>query len=709
MKSQERTWLIILAAIALIVKLGYLFWALDNPTSVGHLSVDALYHYKWASLIASGEFLTNAPYFRAPLYPFITALLLKISGDSLIFIRLVQLLAGCLTLIIIYRIASAVAGRMAGILSFLFFLLYPITTYYEGELLLDSIFTLFALLSLYFFIYKKDDRDRPLMAGLFFALAALTRPTILVFLPVVAIYYLCRWPLPQARRETIKALVLFLIITTVLIAPVTIINYLASDQLILISYQGGVNFHIGNNPEADGLSSTLPEAGKDWDIEDADYLAYKESGRRLHYGEQSAFWYKKGLDYIIDNPGQAFKLFTRKLYFLFSGHEVSNNRPLDQVVFQNSLLSFLPIRFSILAALAILPLFLANDNRKTLYTLYGLVLLYGITVAVFFVSSRFRLPIVPLIAIIASWGLTSLWDTIREKQIDARLFFAVVGSAGFFILASSTIFPISLVNPEQSLFLRGNQSLRHGDFSTAVARFDSLVQWQPDYKNAHLNLGIARLKMGDVDNAAVGFRQELEHNPNSAEAANNLGVIFLLRQEDDSARFYCRQALRVKPYYTEAAINFLRTARRESNTETLKGVEEFRQEIRRANQDKPAYIFEEGLYFTDHKRINEAIDNHLRIVEILSIRQPSVTFDFAYNDAINPLDKYLKLACYQLGYLYGLSGDLEPSIRFSRRAIELDPDLKEAYINLISGYRSSGRVRLADSVATEYLSRWPDP
>ncbi len=707
MKTRDAAILLTLTAVALIIKLSYLFAALPEPASVGRLSVDALYHYKWASLIASGDFLTNAPYFRAPLYPFILALLLKISGGSLIFVRLMQLLAGCITLLLTYRIASKAAGKAAGITTFLLLLFYPMTTYFEGELLLDSIFTLFALASLYFFMNKKAGGERPLMPGLFFALAALTRPTILIFLPIIAIYYLRRWSEPKERREGLKALMLFAVIMVALIAPVTIVNYITSDQVILISYQGGINFYIGNNPEADGLSSTLPGVGKDWDLEDADYLAYKESGHRLRYGEQSYFWYKKGLSYILGHPGKAFELLGRRLYFMFSGHEVSNNQPLDEVVFGNRLLSWLPIRFSVLTALAILPLFLAQKNRRLLYLLYGLILIYGIAVALFFVSSRFRLPLAPLIAIAAGWGLTTLWQTIRQKQISYRLFFGIVSAGGIYIFASSAVFPVSLINPEQALFLRGNQALREGDYRAAETHFDSLIQKQPSYENAHLNLGIAYLKQGETDKAAAGFREEMEYNPNSAEAANNLGVIFLLRHEDDSALYYCRQALEIKPYYTEAAVNFLRAARADADPAAEAQIETVRQTIRRTNFDQPAYLFEEALYFTDKKRYPEAIDNQLRIVDVLSRRQASVSFDFNYSESGDERDRYLKLACYQLGYLYGLSGQMEPSIRFSRRAIELDPDLKEAYINLISGYRSLGETRQADSVSAVYMARWP--
>ena len=177
-----------LLGAAFCLKLGYLIYGLPDASSPAALSIDALFHYKWASLIASGEIFANTPYFRAPLYPFLLGLLLKVSGYSLMLVRLVQILAGCLTLFFIYRLSLNLFGKIAAIFAFLIYLLYPVTTYFEGELLLDSLFTLLSIASLYFLFMHSESGDRPLLGGLFFGLAALTRPTILAFLPLVAFY-----------------------------------------------------------------------------------------------------------------------------------------------------------------------------------------------------------------------------------------------------------------------------------------------------------------------------------------------------------------------------------------------------------------------------------------------------------------------------------------------------------------------------------------
>ena len=125
--------------------------------------------------------------------------------------------------------------------------------------------------------------------------------------------------------------------------------------------------------------------------------------------------------------------------------------------------------------------------------------------------------------------------------------------------------------------------------------------------------------------------------------------------------------------------------------------------------DRPSYLFEEGLYFSILKRYPEAIDNQLRLLGILGETRTTVSFSPTYSgQSILDRSSLPALANYQLGYLYGLTGDLPKSIHFSLRAIALNNNLKEAYINLISGYRSIGDEVAADSLAGLFLSRWPD-
>lgn len=696
-------WILILGAA---VKLCYFFNSEPELSIPTGLSIDALYHYRWASLIASGDIWTNAPYFRAPLYPFLLAGLLKLTGGLLPLVRLIQLFAGCLTLVLIYRIAMRLAGTTVAVLAAMLYLFYPITTFLEGELLLDAAFTLFGLTALYFILPDGEGRIRSGKSGIFFALASLTRPTILIFFPI-ALLYLWRRSRLMPSGTSRRLISCFIIAVLIFVAPVVIVNFVHSGQLILVSYQGGINFYIGNNPSADGMTSELPLIGQDWKLADADYLAHKESGRRLLYASQSNFWYRKGLNFCWSDPVSAFSLYARKTYLLFSGLDISDNRPLDQYVYGNPFLRFLPVRFSLLVVLAIVPLIAAPSTIRRTWIIYSIIVVYALTTAAFFVNSRFRLPLVPGMAILAATGIMAVWELIRQRRLGYRLFTALAVAAFLYYLLGTNLLRVSVSIPSEALFLRGNAALRAADYRLAKARFDSLLIISPGYPNAYLNLGIIAVKKGDLPQAIASFHAELLHYPRTAEAANNLAAVFLVQNQFDSSLSYSRQALELKPYYPEAAINLLRSRRPDTSADSL-GIDAIRTRIRPYLENHAGYIFEEGLYFADHKRFHEAITAQLGVIASLESRPTEVSFDAPFSPTVVDYDRLIKLSHYQLGYLYGVTGDFRESIKYSRDAIALDPDLREAYINLVSGYRALGDVDQADSVVSEYLARWPE-
>jgi len=61
---------------------------------------------------------------------------------------------------------------------------------------------------------------------------------------------------------------------------------------------------------------------------------------------------------------------------------------------------------------------------------------------------------------------------------------------------------------------------------------------------------------------------------------------------------------------------------------------------------------------------------------------------------------------YQLGFFAGKSGDLERSVECSRKALERDPELQAAYVNLSTALRALGRQAEADSVAAAATARF---
>ncbi|MFZ5979691.1 MAG: hypothetical protein ACOYVF_03585 [Candidatus Zixiibacteriota bacterium] len=80
----------------------------------------------------------------------------------------------------------------------------------------------------------------------------------------------------------------------VIILPVTIRNYIVADDTVFIAWQGGYNFYIGNNRDADGYSASVPGIFPTWNsaYREQVVIAEKSMGRGLKKSEVSDFWYR---------------------------------------------------------------------------------------------------------------------------------------------------------------------------------------------------------------------------------------------------------------------------------------------------------------------------------------------------------------------------------------------------------------------------------
>ena len=106
----------------------------------------------------------------------------------------------------------------------------------------------------------------------------------------------------------------------VALLPVTMRNVAVAGDWSPVSSHGGLNFYIGNNPEADGtyhhVEGITPNI--QGQQQDARRVAEQAVGRPLDDGEVSAYFYGLGWQWIRQHPGAAAALFARKMLYLFN-------------------------------------------------------------------------------------------------------------------------------------------------------------------------------------------------------------------------------------------------------------------------------------------------------------------------------------------------------------------------------------------------------
>jgi len=93
------------------------------------------------------------------------------------------------------------------------------------------------------------------------------------------------------------------------------------------------------------------------------------------------------------------------------------------------------------------------------------------------------------------------------------------------------------------------------DLTKAIAHFEKAITIQPNYADAHCNLGNALLQSGRYRDAILCFREALSIDPNFTEVYYNLGRVLVEIERFDEAIACLEAAISLKPEWAEANYN----------------------------------------------------------------------------------------------------------------------------------------------------------
>ncbi len=696
---------LIVVGFALVVRLIYL-WLYYHLPDWHHLTVDNLYHHHWAQVTALGNVIGDTTYFRAPFYIWCLAVLYAVFGVSLWVGRLFGLAIGLASVMCTHLMGRRMFSHKVGLAAGLIHSLVGVIVYFEAELLLDPLFTLLMQIGLLLWWgWRQSGSVRGLAgAALVFGAATLTRPTALV----IAIVLLVAMGFAQGPLLRRLRLMAVFIGGIGLVMSITFVRNLAlADDPVLVASQGGVNFYIGNNPEADGVSAALPEPlGANWRIRQVSHLAEQAAGRSLKPGEVSSHWLGRGVRWILDNPVEAAHLYAIKLYRCVSGDEVSNNRDIGRFSDRIWLLRVLPISFSALFAFSLVAVLGRWRTSESVRLFGAIVIVYLAAVALFFFSSRFRLPVMPVLMVLAAVGAMQTIEQLVNRPSRGLAWLGLI--LGAWVFSAIPLVPLPSGTSVTGLLSEGLFRYHSGDYPAAAWRFRQAIAIEPAYPELHLNLGATLLKMDSLESAREQFAIEARLHPERPRAWSNLASIRLLRNDPDSAMVLAARSLTLAPWDLTTNRIALRAAfRLFSDSDSLTRV------VSRAARrtDGNVYLLNEAAALMAEKgMIPQARDVLLQAVS--SKPPPIETDDAAFEpDFENHPVKWrreLAQSHYQLGFVAGVSQDLSEAIAHSRKAIELDSSLVPAWINLWGGLLSSDRATDADSVRNEILRRFGD-
>ncbi len=213
----------------------------------------------WLTNPAAFKGLAAPPFFVAPLYIYALAALLKIGGGLLAVVRVAQIIAGTVGVLLIAATARRWYGESAARWTIAAGALFGLATFYELLIVPAALEPLLTALDVFLLSRAIDRRDTRSwsLAGAAFGIHALNRPAGLVVTGAVAVLVLA-WSARRARARgasparALIAAVAFAAAACLVIAPATWRNWQVSHQLVPISSSTGFEALAGNGPDATG-------------------------------------------------------------------------------------------------------------------------------------------------------------------------------------------------------------------------------------------------------------------------------------------------------------------------------------------------------------------------------------------------------------------------------------------------------------------------
>jgi len=553
-------WPAVIFACALLLRVIYTLEIRYTPF-FQTLGLDAKYYDRWAREIAGGTASREA-FFMTPLYPYFLAAIYRLFGRDLLLIRMIQAGLGSLSAVLVYLLGKEVFDRKVGILAGLVAAAYGALIFYDGSIILTPLLVLLNLAAL-FFLVRADATGRPALyalSGIALGLSAIGRAAVLVFVPAALLWVWFgpggrahkqgetaggsggerrraagrtggRGFLTSGRVSPAMAAGLLLLGVLVVLMPVTVRNFVVSQDFVLVTSNGGLNFYIGNSEISSG-SYALPPGLDIVNDPDGKAIAEEAVGRELGPSEVSSYWYGRARAFISENPGRWTRLLVRKLSWATSSYELPQ---LENYYFQSRysrLLSFPLPGFAILAPLGLLGLGLTLRRRRSLL-LALFFAIYVLSVVAFFVLARYRLPAVPVLIIGAAYAVFEIARRVRER--DWR----------------------SLVIPAVALVVLG--LIVNTNFY-GVDRGKGFAQ-------SHYRLGIIYGDRGDNDRAIEEYRRSISIDPFYPKSYLNIGALLADRGEGAEAVEMFRTAVRLDPGYAAARVNLAIAHEREGDYE----------------------------------------------------------------------------------------------------------------------------------------------
>ncbi len=567
---------LVAAAACILLRLCSLY-LLSGSAFLNFPDGDPRYYLDWALRISHGALTDGQAFFGLPLYPYWLALLFTIFGTSLYVPLVFQCLADTVLAYIVSDIsfiilATAIsvdrtnektiggAGRVTlawwtSLGAGLGWVVYQPAQAYAIALMPTTMAVAFFWIIVRWIVRMKSVPSPALAAaeGIGLGIVATLVANLLILVPLIFARFFATGAASRSWSRAAAACVWVLLGIVVGTSPCWIHNYYIAKEPVIFSAHGGINFYLGNQPDASGYPK-MPlgmDASQSGLREDSQRLPEEALGRKLTRTEAGQYWSKLAKESIRENPGRWLGLLLRKVRNYWNAFQY-DDISIITAMSESGIIAPGP-RFGLVAMLGLPGLIAGCFVSRPARWVAAAVVLQMISLLPVFVTERYRLAAVPGLLIGASVGIYWAWRWISNAEWIPLL-------RAYLVPLALSIWLVNLPTRDSSLWALDlyNSSrvlLANGDVEIAGEKARRALAFSPDNPEIQFLLGNYWLKKGDRENARKLYWGTLMAIPEHGRAWNNLGVVELADGHWAEARRSLMNASRLTP--SDAKIHYL--------------------------------------------------------------------------------------------------------------------------------------------------------
>ncbi|HOL18614.1 MAG TPA: tetratricopeptide repeat protein [Candidatus Hydrogenedens sp.] len=658
--------------------------------------------------------MRTTPFFRPPGHGYFLSFLYRFISDSYMTPRIINAIAGILTVLLSYYLGKAIFNEWVGVIFSFLVATYGVFVYWEGEVNDPALFVFFVVLIFYILyrwsIYKKWYWC--ILLGLVIGAYATMRPNILSFGPFIALWMV--WITLKERKyfAFVPSWIALFIFTFIPIIPITLRNYVASGEWVLISTYFGENLFIGNNPEADGTTPWNQylqklEGTGNWTARDYVNVVKglgKELGiKNLKHADASKIFAQMAIEYIKNHPKETAIQVLKKAILLWCPIEITCNKVVYYEIKHYPPLKYLPtfpwagglfitgtmlLIFNIKSGFKkkkLSQLFVYSDGTysvELLLIIYLFIATYLGSFLMFFVNGRARVPVIPLFLLIGANVIYFLWLCLKNKNyLVLTRWLSVLFISFIFISVKWVPFEPDLARWH---YQRADSYLRRGEIEKALEEAQTLIYMPRSLPYMHHRLGKDLYKAGYFKEAKEQFEKGIRLDPSYQDMFYYLGKTYLALKDDDKAEKYFRKSLELNPDDARSHNEIGEILERQGNwKEAL------------AHYEKALKIVPDFTYVLD--KYGRILSSQGRSEEALAFYKKALETDPSYQDVY-----------YLIGRELRNLGRLEEARNTLVKAIELNPKDARALCELGNILADDGEWDTAGDYYQQAISAKPD-